>query len=52
MKLLQRGTVALFLLILAAFVGLNLYLRMSVDRTPPVITCDSEVVEIRRSADE
>lgn len=52
MKLLQRGTVALFILVLAAFVGLNLYLRVSVDRTPPVITCDSEVVEIRRGADE
>ena len=52
MKLLQRGTVALFFLVLAAYLGLNLYLRLSVDRTPPVITCDSEVVEIRRGTDE
>ena len=52
MKLLQRGTVALFCLVLAVHVGLNLYLKYNVDRTPPVITCDSEVVEVSIVAGE
>ena len=46
MKFLQRGAVALFLLVLTAFVGLKIYLRVGVDRVPPVILCDSPVVEV------
>lgn len=52
MKLLQRGTIALFLLVLAGYVGLNLYVSRSVDRTPPVITCASDVVEVRVGASD
>lgn len=52
MKLLQRGTVALFILVLAGYIGLNLYVSRSVDRTPPVITCSSEVVEVRVGASD
>lgn len=52
MKLLQRGTVALFILVLAGYVGLNLYVSRCVDRTPPVITCDTDVVEVRVGASD
>lgn len=47
MRILQRGIVALFLLTLLAFGGLKYYLYTSIDRIPPVITCDSDVVEVR-----
>lgn len=52
MKLLQRGTVALFILVLACYVGLNLYVSRTVDRTPPVITCDTDAVEVRVGASD
>ena len=52
MKLLQRGTVALFILVLAGCVGLGLYVSRCVDRTPPVITCDTDVVEVRVGASD
>lgn len=47
MKLLQRTTLALFAAVLLAFTAMKLYYAFSVDRTPPVITCDSQVVEMR-----
>lgn len=46
-RLLQRLIFGLFVLTLAAFVGTQFYTRTQLDRTPPVITCDSEVVEVR-----
>lgn len=46
MKLLQRGTILLFILVLGAFVGVRFYVDRTVDRTPPVITCDSDVIEV------
>lgn len=52
MKLLQRGTVALFLLVLAAYVGQNFFLSRNLDRTPPVITCDSDVVDVQVGASD
>lgn len=52
MRILQRGIVALFLLTLLAFGGLKYYLYTSIDRIPPVITCDSDVVEVRVGAGE
>ena len=51
-KLLQRGTVAVFLLTLAAFVGLKFYTARYVDTTPPVITFDSDVLEVEVGAAE
>lgn len=50
MRLLQRCTVALFVLVLLAYAGLTIYTHTSVDRVPPVITCDSDVVEVRVGA--
>lgn len=50
MKLLQRLTVAVFILVLAAYAGLNFYTYRYVDRTPPIITCGSDVVEVRVGA--
>lgn len=52
MKLLQRGTVALFLLVLAAYIGVHFFLNRNADQTPPVITCDSDVVEVRVGASD
>lgn len=52
LRLLQRGTAAVFILVLAVWAGLRVYSIRSVDSTPPVITCDSDVVEIRVGADE
>ena len=47
LRFLQRGTIILFLLVAAGYAGLTIHTHMNVDRTPPVITCDSDVVEIR-----
>lgn len=46
MKLLQRGTILLFILVLAAFVGVKFYVSRTVDSTPPVISYDSDVIEV------
>ena len=35
----QRVVIALFILVLLAFCGLRIYRRVTVDTTPPVITC-------------
>ena len=52
LRLLQRGTAAVFILVLAVWAGLRVYSIKNVDNTPPVITCDSEVVEVRVGAGE
>ena len=46
MKLLQRGTILLFILVLAAFAGMKVYISNTVDRVPPVISYDSDVIEV------
>ncbi len=46
MKLLQRITVILFVLSLLACVGSTYYNRKYVDRTPPVIRCDMDTLDI------
>lgn len=46
LKLLQRITMLVFAVTLLAFVGLKLYTIRMVDRTPPVIVFDSDVVEV------
>lgn len=45
-KILQRGTVALFILTLAAFIALKVYTILSVDTTPPVITFAQDVLDV------
>lgn len=45
-KLLQRGTVALFILALTAFVALKVYTLYFVDTTPPVITFAQDVLDV------
>lgn len=52
MRFLQRGTIALFVLVLLAYAGLTIYTRQNVDQVAPVITCDSDVVEVRVGAAE
>ena len=52
LRLLQRGTIALFILVTAVYASLTLYTHKNVDRTPPVITCDSDVVEVRVGASD
>lgn len=47
LRLLQRLTVAVFALVLAVFLGLEYYTRTQLDRTPPVLSVDSEVLEVR-----
>jgi len=45
-RLLRQLVTLVFLLTLAAFAATRLYTMFRLDRTPPVITCDSEVVEV------
>ena len=52
MRLLQRIIVGVFLLVLLAFVGSKIYISRTVDRVPPVITCDSDVIEVRVGASD
>lgn len=46
MRKIQNTVIVLFILMLAAFVGTRLYDRMYVDRTAPVIECDSNVIQV------
>lgn len=46
MRFLQRITVLMFVVVSLAFVGSRLYLSRMADRTPPVLTCDSSILEI------
>ena len=52
MKILQRVTVVLFIVVLAAYIGINAYTRAVVDSTPPQITCDTDTIEISVSDPE
>ena len=45
-RLIRQLVVLAFALTLAAFVGTRVYTATQLDRTPPVITCDSPVVEV------
>lgn len=46
MRLLQRLTLFLFILVLLAFSAYTVYDKLYNDHTPPVITMDSEVIEV------
>ena len=52
LRLLRRATFVVFILVLALWAGLRFYSTRYVDSTPPVITCDSDVVEVRVGAGE
>ena len=52
MRILQRVTIALFALVTLIFAGTKLYTAVAVDRTPPVFTCDSDVLSIPVGAPE
>ena len=52
MKFLEKITVILFVFVLLAFAACQVYLRVFVDRTPPVISCDSEVLNAQVGAGE
>ena len=45
-RLLRQLVTLVFFLTLAAFVGTRVYTATQLDRTPPVLTCDSQVVEV------
>lgn len=46
MRNLQRITILIFGLVLIAFAGTKLHAALMEDHTPPVISCDSEVLEL------
>lgn len=46
MRFLQRITVILFLLVTLLFVGTKVYIARTVDRTPPVFTCENDVISV------
>ena len=46
-KLIQRLTAVVFAATLLVFVGLKIYTALMVDLTPPVISFDSDIVEVR-----
>lgn len=48
----QRVILALFILTLLAFCGLRIYRRLTVDVTPPVITCSSDSIDVSVTAGE
>ena len=50
MRLIEKITVILFAAVLLAFCVTQVCLRLFVDRTPPVIYCDSEVLETKVGA--
>ena len=46
----QRVILALFILTLLAFCGLRIYRRLTVDVTPPVITCSTDSIDVSVTA--
>ncbi len=52
MKVLEKATIILFVLVLATFCGFRAYDRIAVDNTPPVITCSSDTIDISVSDPE
>lgn len=48
----QRLIAALFILVLLAFCGLRIYRRLTVDVTPPVITCSTDSIDVSVTAGE
>lgn len=48
----QRVVIALFILVLLAFCSLRIYRRVTVDTTPPVITCSSDSIDVSVTAGE
>lgn len=52
MKILQRVTVILFILVLAAYIGINAFSRAALDTTPPQISCDTDTIEVSVSDPE
>lgn len=50
MKFLDRITVMVFIAVLLIFAACQVYLRVFVDSTPPVIACDSEVLNTKVNA--
>lgn len=46
----QRVILALFVLTLLAFCGLRIYRRLTVDVTPPVITCSTDSIDVSVTA--
>ena len=45
-RIMQRVILALFILTLLAFCGLRIYRRLTVDVTPPVITCSTDSIDV------
>ncbi len=52
MKLLQRALIGLLVVTLAGFAGLQVYTHLMVDSTPPVISFESDLLEIPIDAPE
>lgn len=48
----QRVILALFILTLLAFCGLRIYRQVTVDVTPPVITCSTDSIDVSVTAGE
>lgn len=46
----QRVILALFILTLLAFCGLRIYRQVTVDVTPPVITCSTDSIDVSVTA--
>ena len=51
-RIMQRVILALFILTLLAFCGLRIYRRLTVDVTPPVITCSTDSIDVSVTAGE
>ena len=52
MRILQRITIGAFLIVLLAFVGTKIYTTLAVDRVPPTITSESDIIEVQVGASE
>ena len=51
-RIMQRVILALFILTLLAFCGLRIYRQVTVDVTPPVITCSTDSIDVSVTAGE
>lgn len=52
MKVLEKVTIIVFLVVLGAYFAVNAYSRAVLDNTPPVISCDSDSIDVSVSDPE
>ena len=52
MRIVQRLTILLFAMITVVFIGAKAYIYLKVDSTPPVISCDTDILDVRVGAPE